>query len=574
MEKLVSEEQIKNLTDAFATALNQLDLNMSAQAAGFKGVIVPSSSPVDNQPGVYICDQAGTYKNFGGIVVTTAQIGSGIAMITVDVNRRFELHLISLAVGGQIANGDNRLINGDTIAKENYVKQSSVQSVLNTSNLSPINAKAVTDKGYVQKTDVKNTLNTSDNNPINSQAVIDKGYVQQSKVLSTIDVLKDDPINSKALIKEYDKIKYLQIVNPDKVFSAIYDTTKISSGSSDEFTLNLPFMSKTYEDLIVDWGDGTKQQIFYGLNTVASEIPKRNLLLNTQESRVVAQGLPRETTLEFVEDVNVGTELFIEYDNLGGINVIWILLNQYIGEGITNFKYKVTQQIPKGSKLTFYTTGTSGNTTIRKVSCSIGVNSIPYKPCISETNPTHTYTKKGEYLIQITGTIRGYGHNNKYDILKIGNVLTWGNFILDGESNFWWCNMLDINNSIGKISINRAGNSFMNVSKIKHIDNLGNWDTSNLTQCYNMFSNTPNFDGIGIENWNFEKVVNAKGFMHGNQTMSENQYEKILRSIKNQNVNVGVEIDFGKVKCNSIAKGYKDYLTNVMKWTIIDGGNI
>jgi surface protein len=112
---------------------------------------------------------------------------------------------------------------------------------------------------------------------------------------------------------------------------------------------------------------------------------------------------------------------------------------------------------------------------------------------------------------------------------------------------------------------------------------ISGWSTGNVTDMSHMFDTATGFTQ-SISPWIVTGVTNFNGFMAGKSTTnySVTNYDKILNSWSNQNVNTDLTIDFGSncvgknnkcIKYSLTGKTGRDILTGgTYSWTIIDGG--
>ena len=101
---------------------------------------------------------------------------------------------------------------------------------------------------------------------------------------------------------------------------------------------------------------------------------------------------------------------------------------------------------------------------------------------------------------------------------------------------------------------------------------LSNWDTSNVYYMNLMFDRATSFDQ-NLGNWNVTSVGQANGFLY-NVTLSTSNYNNTLIGWSPQNVQNGVNIDFGN-STYSAGSAASARATLVSKgWTITDGGQV
>lgn len=125
-------------------------------------------------------------------------------------------------------------------------------------------------------------------------------------------------------------------------------------------------------------------------------------------------------------------------------------------------------------------------------------------------NRTHVYVEPGDYVITISGYMRGWAFNNLGDRLKIISIQQWGCFNHGNLSGaFNGCSNLTLTSvsDTYKLSSNTTlGFFFANCTSITTINNLNDWDISNITSLQRMFNYCSNFNQ-DLDKWNTSKVT-------------------------------------------------------------------
>lgn len=131
----------------------------------------------------------------------------------------------------------------------------------------------------------------------------------------------------------------------------------------------------------------------------------------------------------------------------------------------------------------------------------------------SYSNRAHTYTNSGTYTIKINGIISGFSFLNGSSVScnNIREINQWGNLSV-GNSNgyFFNCNNLVLTGVTDTLNLSGTTNlqsMFQGCTLITTINNLNDWDVSNVTNMGVMFANCNNFNQ-NIGNWNVSKVTN------------------------------------------------------------------
>jgi surface protein len=129
----------------------------------------------------------------------------------------------------------------------------------------------------------------------------------------------------------------------------------------------------------------------------------------------------------------------------------------------------------------------------------------------NDPDANHTYAQEGVYNINITGVINGWRFNNAGDKLKLSRIEQWGPLNPFTTSTFSGARSLTINatdilNTTGMTSF---ASMFSYCSNITTIPNMGNWNTSQITNLDSMFMGALNFNE-DISNWDTSKVTNMQ----------------------------------------------------------------
>ena len=179
----------------------------------------------------------------------------------------------------------------------------------------------------------------------------------------------------------------------------------------------------------------------------------------------------------------------------------------------------------------------------------------------NQAETTHTYVLGGTYQMKITGICQGWTFANTGDRLKLLEITQWGTLRPgDNTAVFMGCGNLKLDNVKGildttgmtsfyylfqnctsLVKVNRinewntSGITYMGQafdSCINFNDNIGNWDTSNVTTFDRMFCHAGKFnngDSPDINKWNTANVTfmrfmfGADGTVPGGTYMSFNQ---------------------------------------------------
>ncbi len=217
------------------------------------------------------------------------------------------------------------------------------------------------------------------------------------------------------------------------------------------------------------------------------------------------------------------------------------------------------------------------------------------KEDITANQAVHTYDTAGNYTVKMTDDISQISFGEYSDSKKLISVDQWGNTKWTSmQSMFKDARNMDIlatdtpdlskvtdmnsmfrgatsfNGDLSKWDVSNVKNmSFMFVSADSFNGDLSNWDVSNVTTMRAMFAVAHSFNQ-DLSNWRISNVNTMEQMFDGAIRLSTINYEKILVSFSQQNVQHGVE--FGSVS-NYCFKGdnARSILIEKYDWTIIDG---
>ena len=123
----------------------------------------------------------------------------------------------------------------------------------------------------------------------------------------------------------------------------------------------------------------------------------------------------------------------------------------------------------------------------------------------NDPNLTHVYAASGNYIIKMTGTIRGFKFDNGGDCLKIIDISEWGDMNITQDRTFYGCANLTASAidaptvSTTNLSYTFAKCDFFNTS-------IDSWDVSGVTNMQGMFWTAGLFNQ-DLNSWNVSNVT-------------------------------------------------------------------
>jgi surface protein len=238
---------------------------------------------------------------------------------------------------------------------------------------------------------------------------------------------------------------------------------------------------------------------------------------------------------------NLGTDTFYESPiNVtfsDGLNVMNVFANDTAGN---IFQDTVSFTIANVFTTVWDTSQTSlGSTSINKVKLPLessgtydftvlwGDGSSDHITGWDQPDVTHSYDTIGDFEVKIYGTLVGWKFGNSGDKSKITEIKNWGSLQLGNSGGYFaGCDNLEINvqdvlNLNGTTILESA---FAGCEKIDYVENMNDWDTSNVNDTRWMFSTALKFNQ-DISNWNVSKVTDMKSMFFGavsfNKTLND-----------------------------------------------------
>ena len=135
----------------------------------------------------------------------------------------------------------------------------------------------------------------------------------------------------------------------------------------------------------------------------------------------------------------------------------------------------------------------------------------------NQAETLHTYATSGTYTVSLTGIINGFVFGGSGDILKILSISNFGNIIF-GDSLlgiFSGCTNLSLTSVLDTPDLSSMTklNKMFEFCTFSSINNLQNWDVSNIVEFELMFSNCASFNQ-DISSWNLASANSLVGMFN------------------------------------------------------------
>lgn len=123
----------------------------------------------------------------------------------------------------------------------------------------------------------------------------------------------------------------------------------------------------------------------------------------------------------------------------------------------------------------------------------------------------HTYIESGVKTVKIEGNINGWRFNSTGDRLKLLEIKNWGDFFISGNSTFFGCANLTLDNVNGTptIATPDLSNTFRECSVLTTVKNINSWEMSSVTSIARMFENCVLFNQ-SLNMWDVSNVINMR----------------------------------------------------------------
>lgn len=235
-------------------------------------------------------------------------------------------------------------------------------------------------------------------------------------------------------------------------------------------------------------------------------------------------------------------------------------------DDVSAFLIEITAADVSGSTAyhTFYVVATAG--------CKVYWGDGSYSTLSTGTNTcTHTYSRAGQYLIQIRGAHTWFYHTTP----GTGSKVLEGIKLYSGVTtcNYMWTCCTNPNFILRK--------SFVVTSRVTSIygmlrlagsfnSDISHWDMSNVHSFGYALDSAYHFNQ-SLAAWDISSMTSAL-YMLNNTSLSSANYDAILNSWAAQSVQSNVTFRASPAKYTSAGAAARAVLTGTYGWTITDGG--
>jgi len=203
------------------------------------------------------------------------------------------------------------------------------------------------------------------------------------------------------------------------------------------------------------------------------------------------------------------------------------------------------------------------------------------------TNPSHTYSSTGEYIVQTYPlafpTTAGnwpilYGQNTENQVIE---VLQWGDYIIKSQAfrgctNLATITAIDTPSPLGGF----VTTVFFNCSNLTSINNLENWDVSGATSLQSFFNGCSSLDfGGSLSSWNISSnLVDTREMFRGCTLFNEdiggwdmsnvsNLYQMFINCV-NFNRDLPWTVKSNAVTTQAIFEGCTNFNGDLSTWDV------
>ena len=227
-----------------------------------------------------------------------------------------------------------------------------------------------------------------------------------------------------------------------------------------------------------------------------------------------------------------------------------------------------------------------------------GDGTFNFITAFNDPNLLHQYPVAGTYPIKVKGLISGLQFNQNNDrnklmvISKVDGLIISNAQTFDQCSNMTWTatespiittssfqlmfrSCINFNGNIGNWNTSSVTNMTTMFGGCTNFNqNIGSWNTSSVTDMQSMFLSCTNFNQ-NIGSWNISKVTNFTNFMAGKTALnfSAVNLDAIYNGWSSRPVKTPININFNTIKYTAASSAGRAILTDAPNnWVITDGG--
>lgn len=318
------------------------------------------------------------------------------------------------------------------------------------------------------------------------------------------------------------------VVTPS--FEFTIKTDNLSTGSTANNQFKLPLISSGAIDFVVDWGDGTSDNI---TTYNQAEVTHTYASIGTYDVKIVGdiKGWRFSNSGDRLKLLNVSKVDGLNIDTNSGF------------QGCSNMTWTATEA-----------------------------------PIISSLSLTNYFRDCNVF----NGNIGSWDVSNITSIDAMflncfqfnNNISNWNTSSLTNMAAMFR-SATSFNQDIGSWDVSNVtsmSNTFNSATAFNQ--NIGSWNTSKVTNMGGMFAYAYSFNQ-NIGNWNVSNVTSFSSFMLGKTSAnySSSNLDAIYNGWSSRPVKPNISISFGSIKYTSAGQAGKDILLGSPNtWTIVDGG--
>ena len=327
---------------------------------------------------------------------------------------------------------------------------------------------------------------------------------------------------------------YGELIITGNAFTMTWKTDNLSIGSSANNQIKLPLEPTGSYDFTIDWGDGQRSQI---TSWNQAETTHTYSVIGTYTVKIVGTlvGWRFNDTGDKLKILTISNWGDLRLGNSG---------NYFQGcANVTMDTIADILNLDTTTTLAYLFYGCTALTTVGKMNDW-------------NTNSIISLERSFSLAFNFNQNLSSWDTSNVENF----NSTFYGSLVYNQPLNTW------VTSSVSNMA-------FMFRDAILFNQNLASWDLSNVRDISSMFANAFAFN-FSLQTWNLENITDAFSFMTGKTSADFNTQflADMYTAWSNQNVQIGLEIDFGNIGYNASGQAGRDILTGVFGWIITDGG--